>query len=551
MKAARITVYDTTLRDGAQAEGVSFTVAGKIKMALRLDAFGVDYIEGGYAGSNQKDMDFFSAIRKYPLKRSRIVAFGSTRRAGRKVRDDSLLQSLLAAQTGAVTIFGKAWILHVRDVLRTTPRENLAMISDTVAYLKDCGREVFFDAEHFFDGYKADASYAMAALEAAVRAGADAVVLCDTNGGALPAEIYEATRAVVRALRVPVGIHVHNDGGMAVANTVEAVRAGAVHVQGTVNGIGERCGNADLCAVLPSLEFKMGLQTVGREALRGLKDLSVFADTILNRRPDSRAPYVGQSAFSHKAGPHVDAVNKNPRSFEHVKPEDVGNRRRVLVSELSGGTSVLLKAIELGVGRAGARKDEMRQVLAALKRMEAKGYAFEAADGSFKILVQKALKQHRPFFDLEGFRVIVEKRGKRQRCVSEATVKVRVKGEREQTAADGDGPVNALDRALRKALTRFYPEINTVSLADFRVSILDPEEATAAKTRVIIESTDGEETWGTVGVSGNIIEASWEALVDSVEYKLFKEEERRKNGGGRKVPAAGDNNGADVRSEGS
>lgn len=529
----RILVCDSTLRDGAQAEGVSFSGAAKVKLARKLDEFGVDYIEGGYAGSNEKDMAFFAAMRREGLRHARIVAFGSTRRARNSVRKDPLVASLLAAGTKTVTVVGKSWSLHVRDVLRTTMSENLAMISDTVGYLKDRGREVLFDAEHLFDGWKEDPSYAMKALEAAARAGADALVLCDTNGGSLPDEVFAVTREVVASFKTTVGIHTHNDSGMAVANTIEAVRAGATHVQGTMNGYGERCGNANLCTVIPSLALKMGRPCLRPASVRKMRELSMFADDLVNMRPDPRAPYVGESAFSHKAGTHVNAVKKNPRTFEHIPPASVGNERRVLVSELSGGSTVLMKAVELGIGKkksAGIAQD----VLKSLKELESKGYAFEGADASFRILVQKVLKQHKPFFDLEGFRVIVEKRGRDEPCLSEATIKVRVKGEIEQTAAEGDGPVNALDKALRKALVRFYPEIAQVHLSDFRVRILDPEEATAAKTRVLIESTDGEKTWSTVGVSGNIIEASWQALVDGVEYKLFMKEERKKKARARR-----------------
>jgi 2-isopropylmalate synthase len=521
-----VTLYDTTLRDGAQGEGISFSADAKVQLARRLDAFGIHYIEGGYAGSNRKDMDFFRRMRAVPLSQARLTAFGSTRRARVPVTQDPFVASLLDAGTPAVTVVGKAWRLHVRDVLRASARENRAMIADTVAYLKEKGREVLFDAEHFFDGYRDDPDTAMAALEAAVGAGADSVVLCDTNGGSLPHEIHAATRAVVAAFRTPVGIHAHNDTGTAVANTLEAVRAGAVMVQGTQNGYGERCGNADLCAIIPSLELKMGRRCVGRAALKRLRDLSLFVSDLVNLRPDARAPYVGRSAFAHKGGTHVNAVKKNPRTFEHVEPEAVGNRRQVLVSELAGGSNVLLKAIELGMGRRESAQNA-REVLAALKDLEAKGYAFESADASFRILLQKVLKKHRSFFDLEGFRVIIEKRGKDEPCLSEATVKVRVKDDIEQTVAEGDGPVNALDQALRKALVRFYPQIANVFLTDFRVRILDPEEATAATTRVLIESSDGKDTWGTVGVSENIIEASWEALVDSVEYTLFRDEKNQ------------------------
>ncbi|MBM4142196.1 MAG: citramalate synthase [Lentisphaerae bacterium] len=521
----RVLTYDTTLRDGAQGEGVSFSHAGKLRLALRLDRVGVDYIEGGYAGSNRREMEFFAAVRREKLAHARIVAFGSTRRARARVGSDPLVASLLAVGTEVVAVAGKAWGLHVREVLRASRRENRAMIADTVGYLKERGREVFFDAEHFFDGCKEDPALALEAVDAAVGAGCDAVVLCDTNGGCLPHEVFELTRMVVGRVRVPVAVHCHNDAGLAVANTLEAVRAGAAQVQGTVNGYGERCGNANLCAVVPGLILKMGRRCLAPGALPKLRELSLFVDDLVNVRPDPRAPYVGRSAFSHKAGQHVNAVRKNPRTFEHVPPETVGNERHVLVSELSGGSNVLLKAVELGLGRKESAEG-VRDVLEALKHLESRGYAFEAADASFRILVQKVLKKHRSFFDLEGFRVIVEKRGKDQPCISEATIKVRVKDSREQTVAEGDGPVHALDGALRKALIRFYPQIARVALTDYRVRILDPQEATAATTRVLIESTDGAETWGTVGVSENIIQASWEALVDSMEYKLFREEEK-------------------------
>ena len=526
MKKRRISIYDTTLRDGAQGEGISFSAMGKLMLAKRLDAFGVDYIEGGFPGSNPKDMEFFSAIKKENLSHSKIVAFGSTRRARTKVKADPLVRSLIDAGTPTVTVFGKTWKLHVRDVLRTSVRENLAMISDTVGYLKDKGREVFFDAEHYFDGCKDDPDFALQVLETVEAAGADCIILCDTNGGSLPEEIYDLTRAAAGRVGIPLGIHTHNDSGLAVANTLSAVRAGAVQVQGTMNGYGERCGNANLCTVIPTLKLKMGLPCIHSRKLARLRDLSVFVDDMINLRPDSRAPYVGRSAFAHKGGPHVNAVKKNPVSFEHIQPEKIGNKRNVLISELSGGSSVLLKAVELGASGATSKEDA-REILNNLKALEHKGYAFEAADASFRILIQKVLKKHKSFFDLEGFRVIVEKRGKDEPCISEATLKLRVKDEIEQTVAEGDGPVNALDGALRKALVRFYPEISKVQLTDFRVRILDPEDATAATTRVLIESSDGDDRWGTVGVSENIIEASWEALVDSVEYKLFKEEERK------------------------
>ncbi len=541
MAKRHVAIYDTTLRDGAQGEGISFSGTGKVKLARMLDAFGIDYIEGGFPGSNPKDMDFFLAMRDAPLAHAKVVAFGSTRRKHTAVAADPYVRSLLEAATPTVTIFGKTWRLHVKDVLRTTEKENLAMIADTIGFLKDRGREVFFDAEHFFDGYKADPDFALRVLDRAVRAGVDAVVLCDTNGGCMPHEVFDITRTVVAALRVPVAIHTHNDGGVGVANAIEAVRAGAGQVQGTINGYGERCGNANLCSILPNLQLKFDIACGRGIDLTRLRDLALSVDDLVNLRPDTRAPYIGNSAFAHKGGPHVNAVRKNPVTFEHIDPKQVGNERHVLISELSGGSSILLKAIELGVG-AGTSKEEAREILHVLKELESKGYAFEAADASFRILIQKALREHKPFFELEGFRVVVEKRGREKGCLSEATIKVRVKGEVEHTVAEGDGPVNALDGALRKALTRFYPEIAKVQLTDFRVRILDPEEATAAKTRVLIESTDGVASWGTVGVSENIIEASWEALVDSVEYKLFQLEaeacgQTRQRGAARRKPA--------------
>lgn len=521
----KVFIYDTTLRDGSQGEGISFSGSSKIQVALKLDAFGVDYIEGGYAGSNPKDMEFFHEIRKHNLRHAKIAAFGSTRRADIAVGEDDNVRRLIEAATPVVTIFGKTWQLHVTDVLRTSVAENRRMVFETVQFLKQQGREVIFDAEHFFDGYKDSPAFAMDVLKAAVEAGADAVVLCDTNGGSLPHEVFGITSEVVKAFPVPVGIHTHNDSGLAVATSLEAIRAGAAQVQGTINGYGERTGNANLCSIIPALELKMGCRAIPEGALKQLRGLSLFVDDLVNLRHDGKAPYVGASSFSHKAGMHVNAVQKNPRSFEHIPPESVGNERHILISEGSGSSSVLLKAIELGVDLKKS-SPEVKEILEALKGLEKQGYSYEAADASFRILVQKVLRKHKSFFDLEGFRVVIQKGGKDMPCVSEATVKVRVGNEVEHCVAEGDGPVNALDSALRKALTRFYPAIEKVVLTDFRVRILDPEEATAAKTRVIIESSDGEQHWGTVGVSGNIIEASWEALVDSVEYKLFREEEK-------------------------
>ena len=527
MSKKRIHIYDTTLRDGAQGEGISFSGAGKIKVAKRLDEFGVDYIEGGFAASNPKDMAFFSDIKKEKLKHAKVAAFGSTRRANTPVAEDAGTKAILDTDAPVATIFGKSWRLHVKEVLRTTEDENRAMIADTVKHLKKHGREVIYDAEHFFDGYKDSAEHAMSTLKAAKDAGADALVLCDTNGGSMPHEVFGITQEVIKSMGPNIGIHTHNDSELGVANSIEAVRAGAVQVQGTINGYGERTGNANLCSIIPSLVLKMGCDCIAPEHLKQLRDVSLFVDEMANQRSNRRAPFVGETSFAHKAGMHVDAVRKITTSFEHIPPEAVGNERRILISELSGASNVFLKAVEMGIGMTKS-SPEVKDVLRELERLEKEGYAFEAAEASFKLLIQKVLKSHKSFFELDGFRVIVEKRKKDEPCLSEATIKLRVNGEAEQTVAEGDGPVDALNAALRKALRRFYKTIDNVVLTDYHVRILDPEEATAAKTRVLIESSDGTSTWGTVGVSGNIIEASWEALVDSVEYKLFLEEEKAK-----------------------
>ncbi len=522
----RIEIYDTTLRDGAQGEGVSFSGPGKLRIARRLDEFGIDYVEGGFAASNPKDMEFFRDVGRTPLSHARVAAFGSTRRAGRTAAEDAGIRALLDSGAPVCTLFGKSWRLHVRDVLRTTEDENRAMIADTVRALKAAGREAIYDAEHFFDGYKDSPEHALSTLQAAKEAGADVLVLCDTNGGSLPYEIGEITRAVIARFGGRVGIHAHNDGDLAVANTLEAVRAGAVHVQGTINGFGERTGNANLCSILPNLALKMGHEVLRPGAIRQLRELSEFVYEVADLRPHPKAPFVGESAFAHKAGMHVDGVRKNRASFEHIDPEAVGNRRRILVSELSGTSNVFLKAVEMGLAM-DRNAPEVREVLRELERLEKGGYEFEAAEASFKLLVQKVLKAHTPFFDLLGFRVVVEKRAPGEPPLSEATVKIRVKGAVEHTVGEGDGPVDALNNALRKALLRAYPSIEGVHLTDYHVRILDPQEETAAKTRVLIESSDGVRSWNTVGVSGNIIEASWEALVDGVEYKLFLDEEGR------------------------
>jgi len=527
MSKKRILIYDTTLRDGAQAEGVSFSTISKIQIAKTLDSFGIDYIEGGFAASNPTDMDFFKAIKREKLQHAKIAAFGSTRRANVNVEDDKGLKALLEADTEVCTIFGKSWLLHVTEVLRTTPEENLAMIEESVRFLKEKGKEVIYDAEHFFDGYKDSPEYALQTLEAAIKGGADCLVLCETNGGRLPSEVFEITQTVTNRFDIPVGIHTHNDSEMAVANSIEAIRAGAVHVQGTINGFGERCGNANLCSIIPNLILKTEYTCLADESnLTSLKSVSQFVNEQANLRDNRRAAFVGDSAFAHKAGMHVNGVRKVTHSFEHVPPESVGNERRILISELSGTSNVMEKLLEMGIDNIDRNSTEVREILQTLEKMEKEGYVYESADASFKMLVKKVLKEHKSFFELEGFRVIVEKRHKDEPCLSEATLKLRVNGKRAFTVGEGDGPVDALNSALRRALQTFYPSIKNVHLADYRVRILDPEEATAAKTRVIIESTDGRESWGTVGVSENIIEASWEALVDGVEYKLFLEEEK-------------------------
>ncbi|MDR3227876.1 MAG: citramalate synthase [Puniceicoccales bacterium] len=523
MSVQKVFIYDTTLRDGAQGDGISFSDSGKIRFAHLLDDFGIDFIEGGFAASNERDRRFFAAIRGEKLSRAQIVAFGSTRRTDLDAAADPQLAALLAAETHHVTIYGKASPLHVAEVLRTTLEDNLQIIADSVGFLTANGREVCFDAEHFFDGYKADPAYALKALRAASDAGATALVLCDTNGGSLPHEVFAAAQAAAAALPATavVGIHAHNDSGLAVANTLEAVRAGARHVQGTVNGYGERVGNADLAAIIPTLELKLGLDAVGRERLPKLRAVSRETAELVNQQHDKRQPYVGRDAFCHKAGAHVNAVGKNPATFEHIPPELVGNRRHILVSELSGAANIHLKAQEVGVDLAGAGKEKVRTALAAVKKRENQGYSYEAADGSFKVLLQKALGGRSAPFELVGFRVIVEKRDPAAPCVSEATVKVKVGTETELAAGEGTGPVDALHAALCKALSRFYPHVSDVRLTDYRVRILNPEAATRALTRVLVESSDGASQWSTVGVSENIIEASWQALLDSIEHKLL------------------------------
>ncbi len=520
-KKEKVFIYDTTLRDGSQAEGVSFSMKDKVSIAEHLDILGVSYIEGGWPGSNPKDMGFFDAVKGKKFRNAKIAAFGSTRRANCKVEEDDNIIKLLDSEAPVVTIFGKSWLLHVHEVLRISPSTNIELVADSCAYLVSKKRELIFDAEHFFDGYKDNPDYALEVLTTACVNGAGTIVLCDTNGGTLSsdiARICEVVRAKIPQ-KVVLGVHCHNDSELAVAGSLLAVERGARHIQGTINGFGERSGNANLCSIIPALELKMGFSAIAAGQLRHLRETSVFVDELANLIPNKRQPYVGDSAFAHKGGMHVNAVSKNPSTFEHMNPELVGNKRRVLVSDLAGRSNVLMKVAEHNL--EGISQDEAKDILSTLKEMENKGYEFEAADGSFHVLAMKILKKHSPLFKLKGFRVIVEKRDGDSPCFSEATVKVDVKGQQELTAAEGHGPINALDLALRKALMRFYPDLESVKLADFKVRILEGKDGTAAKTRVLIESTDGKKSWGTVGVSENLVEASWEALVDSLEYSLM------------------------------
>lgn len=511
----RIEIYDTTLRDGMQGESVNFSVADKCRVVEQLDALGVDFIEGGWPGSNPRDVAFFERVRTLKLSDARIAAFGATRRNALTCDADPSIQALLKAETPVVTIFGKSWLLHVTEALRLSPEENLEIIADTVRYLAVRVPFLIYDAEHFFDGYRADPAYALETLRLAAAAGAQRIVLCDTNGGSLPDDVAHATRQVIQEIDVPLGIHCHNDGDVAVANTLAAVSAGAVQVQGTINGYGERCGNVNLCSVIPNLQLKLGYKVLAPERLQKLRATSRFVSEMANCALDSRAAFIGDSAFAHKGGIHVSAVERNPATYEHIEPEAVGNRRRILISDLSGRANLLAKARELGL----ELNDEQR-VLEELKRLEHDGYEFEAAEASFELLVAKLRGAHQPYFQLVGFRVIDEHRGALM-PMSEATVKVKVGNRVEHTAATGNGPVNALDNALRRALEGFYPSLAEMRLVDYKVRVINSTlSGTASLVRVLISSSDQRAAWGTVGVSANIVEASWRALVDSVEYKL-------------------------------
>ncbi len=518
---SRVYIYDSTLRDGAQAQGISFSVEDKLKIVSKLDKLGVSYVEAGNPGSNPKDLEFFERVRELELKHATLVGFGSTRRAGVEAAGDANVQSLLKADTKAVAIFGKSWDFHVTEVLKTTLDENLRMISDTLRFFKDRGKEVIFDAEHFFDGCRNNREYALKALKAAVDGGADSVVLCDTNGGSFPMEIYEITRYIKEQFgSVDIGIHCHNDTGMAVANSIMAVEAGAVQVQGTFNGFGERCGNANLCTIIPNLQLKRQFPCIPQENMSRLATTARFVSEVANIVHNERAPYVGNCSFAHKGGMHIDAVNKNPASFEHVNPSLVGNERRILMSEVSGRSTILsaINQIEPGLQKDS---DQTKKIIQRLKELEHEGYQFEGAESSFELMVRKELGKYKSFFELENFKVVITDPNM-ERLSASAIIKVKVGESTEITAAEGDGPVNALDRALRKALEVFYPQLNNMHLTDFKVRVLNSEAATAAKVRVLIESTDGKTLWSTVGVSTDIINASWKALVDSIEYMLIK-----------------------------
>ena len=516
-----VKLYDTTLRDGSQGEGISYSVNDKISIAQKLNLLGINYIEGGWPGSNPKDMEFFLKISKMPLKNSQVVAFGSTRKANTRPSEDKNVKAFLKSQTKIVTIFGKTWDLHVKDVLKTTLEENLKMIQDTINFLTSKGLVVFYDAEHFFDAYKANQDYALKTILAAQNAGAKTICLCDTNGGTLTSEISKIIKEIKPQIKVSLGIHCHNDAGLAIANSITAVEAGCDMVQGTINGYGERCGNADLLPIIANLKLKLKINCITDEKLKELTEVSHFVSEISNMRHQTNQPYVGESSFAHKGGVHINAIMKNPTTYEHINPVLVGNHRRILVSELAGKTGILLRAKDLELDLS-KNDPKTKKILKLIQGLEHKGYHFEAAEASFELLIKKTLKRYKEFFKLEGFRIVIEKQSNK-RISSEAIIKLKVNGIKEHTAAEGDGPVNALDNALRKALKDFYPNLSKMHLSDFKVRVLDEKAGTAAKVRVLIQSQDQTDTWNTIGVSENIIEASWQALVDSVEYKLLKD----------------------------
>ena len=521
----KVAIFDSSLRDGAQAEGISFSVEDKLKILELLDEHGVDYVEAGNPGSNPKDLEFFARASHITLKHARLAAFGSTRRRDIQVENDDNVQSLLLADTPVIVIFGKSWDFHVTEIIRTSLEENLAMIRDTVAFFKARGKELVYDAEHFFDGYKNNPDYAVKTLQSAAEGGADTLILCDTNGGTFPTEVAEIVRKMVAAFSVPIGIHAHNDCGMAVANSVMAVENGARHVQGTYIGFGERCGNANLSTIIANLGVKCGFECLPSDQYRNITRVARHIAAISNVAINERDPYVGNCAFAHKGGMHIDGVNKAAHSFEHINPDLVGGQRRFLMSEVSGRRMILEKIWEVdpGITKDDAVTDS---IIKRLKEMEHEGYQFEGAESTFELVIRKQLGKYRPFFELEHFKIIGEQPTSGEYS-SSAIIKVKVDGTNEITAAEGDGPVHALDRALRKVLDKFYPELSNVHLTDYKVRVINGRDATAATVRVLIQSTDGDSVWTTVGVSTDIIEASWIALVDSIEYKLLKLEEAK------------------------
>ncbi|MBI4525561.1 MAG: citramalate synthase [Deltaproteobacteria bacterium] len=548
-----VLIYDTTLRDGCQAEDISFTLEDKLRIAAKLAELGIDYIEGGFPGSNSRDAEFFKEVKKLRLKHAKIAAFGMTRKASTRPSQDTGLKALLDAGTPVVTLVGKTWDLHVREDLRIPKRANLELVSDSIAYIKERVDEVIFDAEHFFDGFRCNPEYALECLKAAEDGGADWIILCDTNGGSIPGDILAAMTEAKKVISTPLGIHCHNDGELAVANSMAAVDMGARQVQGTINGFGERCGNLNLCSFIPNLQLKMAKKCasveqlkeiqklndyrphgshffdspeikrlLSEEQLRKMREVSHFLYELANLRPNKHQPYVGDSAFAHKGGMHVAGILKNRLTYEHMDPELVGNRQRVLVSDLAGRSNIVYKAKEYGI-QLQSEDHAIQDILKRIKDLEAQGYEFEAAEASFELLIQEALGKKKKNFSLIGFRVIDEKRKEGEDPISEATIMVRVDGVEEHAAAMGNGPVNALDRALRKALTKFYPSLKEIELLDYKVRVLSSGEGTGASVRVLIESGDKRDRWGTVGVSRNVIEASWQAVVDSIDYKLYKD----------------------------
>lgn len=520
-----VMIFDTTLRDGTQGEGISLSVEDKLKIARKLDSLGVHYIEGGWPGSNNKDVEFFNrAKEELQLKHAKLTAFGSTRRKAIAPKDDLNLNRIVESGVTVATIFGKSWDFHVHTALQTTLEENLAMIFDSVQYLKQNGLEVIYDAEHFFDGYKNNPSYALSCIKQAEQAGADWIVLCDTNGGCLPNEISDIVQVVREELRTPIGIHAHNDCELGVANSLAAVQAGAQQVQGTMNGFGERCGNANLTSIIPNLQLKLDYACIPQEQMANLTNVARYINEIANVSMPVNQPYVGAAAFAHKGGIHVSAVLKHPKTYEHIEPELVGNKQRVLVSELAGQSNLVFKAQELNLN-IDNEQPKTKEIIEQIKQLEHQGYQFEGADASLELMLRQAYGRVEEIFTLESFKVLVEKSADRP-VVSEAVVKIRVQDKQVYTVAEGNGPVNALDNALRKALFQYYPQIQNMHLSDYKVRVIDEKDATAAKVRVLIESTDYNNKWNTVGVSENIIEASWQALVDSMRYALLGQERR-------------------------